>query len=83
MHSATVRISNTARDDLRGLSNRTGKPMQRVVEEAIELYRRRLFLEEVNDSYALLRQDPEAWSEIVEEQAEWDATLADGLDEYS
>ncbi len=81
MSSSTVRISSSARQSLRGLSTRTGKPMQAVVEEAIELYRRRLFLEEVNDAYATLRQDPAAWSEIAEERAEWDSTLADGLDE--
>ena len=81
MSSATVRISSSARDDLRDLSTRTGKPMQALVEEAIELYRRQLFLEEVNTGYASLRQNPLAWSEIAEERSEWDATLADGLDE--
>ncbi len=81
MSSATVQISNSACDELRNLSTRTGKPVQAVVEEAIELYRRQLFLDEVNASYASLRQDPVAWSEVAEERAEWDATLADGLDE--
>ena len=54
--------------------------MQAVVEEAIELYRRQLFLEEVNAAYESLRRDPAAWSEVAEERLEWDATLADGLD---
>ncbi len=81
MSSSTVRISSLARDDLRDLATRTGKPMQAVVEAAIELYRRQLFLSEVNAGYASLRQDPQAWSEIAEERSEWDATLADGLDE--
>lgn len=81
MSSVTVRISSSTHENVRRLSVRTGKPVQTVVEEAIELYRRRLFLEAVNDAYAELRKDPQTWSEIVEERAEWDATLADGLDE--
>ncbi len=81
MSSSTVRISHSARQNLRQLSTRVGKPMQAVVEEAIELYRRQLFLDEVNLGYASLRQDPVAWSEVTEERAEWDATLADGLDD--
>ncbi len=79
MGSATVRISLTARDHLRELSASIGRPMQAVIEEAIDLYRRHCFLEGVNAAYGALRQDPEAWAEIVEERAAWDATLADGL----
>jgi predicted DNA-binding protein len=79
MSSATVRISLTARDQLRDLSVHVGRPMQTVIEEAIDLYRRRCFLEEVNAAYAALRDDPEAWSELEAERAAWDGTLADGL----
>lgn len=81
MSSATVRISLTARDQLRDLGTRFGKPMQIVIEEAIDLYRRHCFLEGVNAAYADLRRDPQAWSEIAEERAVWDGTLADGLPE--
>ena len=55
MSSATVRISLTARDQLRDLATRFGKPMQIVIEEAIDLYRRHCFLEGVNAAYADLR----------------------------
>ncbi len=79
MSSATVRISLTARDQLRELSASIGRPMQAVIEEAIDLYRRQCFLKDVNAAYGVLRQDSEAWAEIVEERAAWDATLADGL----
>ena len=81
MSSATVRISLSTRDQLRDLSTHIGKSMQAVIEEAIDLYRRHCFLEEVNAAYAALRKDPKAWSEIAEERAEWDVTLADGLPE--
>ncbi len=81
MSSATVRISLPARDQLRELAEHVGKSMQLVIEEAIELYRRRCFLEEVNTAYGELRQAPRAWSEVEEERAVWDGTLADGLPE--
>jgi len=81
MSTATVRISLPARNQLRELAEHVGKSMQLVVEEAIELYRRRSFLEDVNAAYSELRQDPQAWAEIEEERALWDSTLADGLPE--
>ncbi len=81
MSSTTIRISVPARDLLRTLAARMNRSMQTVVEEALELYRRRCFLEEVNTAYATIRQDPQAWAEISEERALWDSTLADGLPE--
>ncbi|HEX9734190.1 MAG TPA: toxin-antitoxin system protein [Thermoanaerobaculia bacterium] len=79
--SATVQISLGTRDQIRDLAAQIGKSMQTVVEEAIDLYRRQCFLKEVNAAYADLREDPQAWSEIAEERAEWDVTLLDGLPE--
>ena len=81
MSSATVRISLPARNQLRELAEHVGKSMQWVVEDAIELYRRRCFLEEVNAAYGELLQDPQAWAEVEEERAVWDGTFADGLPE--
>ena len=78
MSSATVRISLPARDKLRDLADQVGQSMQSVAEDAIELYRRRRFLEDVNAAYGELRHDAEAWSEIEEERKAWDGTLADG-----
>jgi hypothetical protein len=53
--------------------------MQVILDKAIEDYRRRCFLEEVNKAYAALRQNPGAWAEVEKERTEWDGTLADGL----
>jgi hypothetical protein len=55
--------------------------MQAIVEQAVEEYRRRCFFEELHEAFAALRRDPMAWQEELAERAEWDATLADGLDE--
>ena len=81
MQSATVRISLAMRETLRLLSAQTGESMQSILDEAIETYRRQLFLERANAAFSALREDSEAWQAEQEERAAWDATLADGLQE--
>jgi hypothetical protein len=80
MPGTTVRISPASRETLRKLAAQAGEPMQMTLDRAIESYRRQRFLEEVNAAYAVLRQDPKAWSAVTRERAEWDATLEDGLE---
>lgn len=65
MGQATVRISERTRAVLR----------------EIEEYRRKRFIEDLNASYAELRNDPEAWKAVETERALWDGTLMDGLPE--
>ena len=50
-----------------------------MVDEAVELYRRRRFLEDVNAAYRPLRQDADTWREVERERSEWDIALGDGL----
>ena len=76
-----IRISRHAKATLRDLSKREGKPMQTVLDEAIEQYRRHKFFEELDASYARLQQDPEAWRQELAERREWDEPLVDGADE--
>ena len=79
MGHTTVRVSEATRDLLRRLAEREGTAMQRVLEKALEGYRRRRFLEEVNAGFASLRSDRRAWSRVQAERRAWDATVADGL----
>jgi hypothetical protein len=79
MPSTTVRITQSSRLLLRRLAKRLGKPMQAVLDEAVEEYRRKVFLEAVNLGYAKLRANPKAWAEEVTQRHQWDATLMDGL----
>jgi predicted transcriptional regulator len=76
----TVRISSPARETLRGLAEAAGKPMQAVLEDAIEALRRERFLREVNAAYAQIRRDPQAWASVEREREAWDVTLLDGLE---
>ena len=54
--------------------------MSSVLSSVIEEYRRKLFLEGLNEDFAALRADPEAWRAEEEERRAWDNALADGLD---
>jgi predicted transcriptional regulator len=79
MSAPTFRISPAARQVLEELAEQTGQTTTEVLERALEVYRRKLFLEQVNAGYAELRADPEAWAEHQAERKLWDATLMDGL----
>lgn len=77
--TTTVRISSTAHEILKQESKAAGCSMQVVLEEAIELYRRRRFLAEINAAYARVREDARAWGEELEERGVWEATSGDGI----
>jgi predicted DNA-binding protein len=78
--SPNIRISAHAKAALRALALHEGKPMQAVLDEAIEHYQRERLLDEANRAYARLKSDPGAWKEELTERGQWDATLADGLE---
>jgi hypothetical protein len=79
MPSTTVRIPESTRAALRFLAQAEGRPMQAVLEDAIEAYRRKRFLDQLNSSYGSLTDDDK--QELRREITEWDMTLQDGLDE--
>ncbi|HAZ44111.1 MAG TPA: toxin-antitoxin system protein [Cyanobacteria bacterium UBA11369] len=80
MESSTVTIGSTSYKTLQELAARSGESIQEILEKAIEQYRRQKFLEEANQAYAALRNNPEAWASEIEEREAWDVTLADGLE---
>ncbi len=81
MASTTVRVSEQTHELLRKLAAATGEPMQRVLERAVESYRREQFFAELDAAYARLQADPVAWEEELAERALLENTLADGLDD--
>jgi hypothetical protein len=81
MASTTVRVTEHTHELLRKLAAASGEPLQKVLERAVENYRREQFYAEFHAAYERLRADPVAWEEELAERAEWDATLADGLDD--
>lgn len=78
MPSTTIRISESSRKILRELAKEEGKPLQHVIDRAIENYRRRRFLEGLQSDFAALRNDVEGWKAEEEERTAWDVTLMDG-----
>jgi predicted transcriptional regulator len=77
---ATVRVSEKTHNRLRELAVQTGQPMQTILEQAVEDYRRRCFFDELSRAFAALRGDPQAWAQELEERSAWEVTIADGLD---
>lgn len=74
-----IRISPQSKSTLRKLAEHEGKPMQAVLDKAIEHYRRDSFFRELDEGYARLQADPKAWKEELDERRLWDSTLSDGL----
>ncbi len=81
MSQATVRISERTRETLREIAHAEEESMQAILEKAVEEYRRKRFLEDLNAAYATFRSDREAWTAFEAERAEWETTLGDGLPE--
>jgi hypothetical protein len=79
--STTVRVSEHTHELLRKLAAATGEPLQKVLERAVENYRREQFFAELDAAYSRLQADPVAWAEELAERAELEATLGDGLDD--
>ncbi len=82
MRSTTIRVSEKTHRVLQELASDIGAPMSDVVDHALELYRRQRMFVRANTAYAALRADPIASAEWDAEIAAWDATLADGLEDY-
>jgi hypothetical protein len=80
MSAPTVPISEASHRILKELAEQTGHSMMDVLGEALEAYRRKVFIDAVNAGYAEMRADPQAWAEHLAERKEWDATLMDGLE---
>ena len=78
MHTATIRLSEPSHKVLRDLAKRDKKPMQAIIEQAIESYRRQRFLEGLNDDFMALRENGPEWEAELAERREWDVTVADG-----
>ena len=76
-----IRISPRSKATLREMAKHEGKPMQAVLDEAIEQYRRNKFFSELDESYARLQTDPGAWQEELAERQLWDSALMDGLEQ--
>jgi predicted transcriptional regulator len=79
MQSTTIRVRPETHKALARLAKENHSSMQNVLNEALEAYRRKVFLQRANQAYAELRNDPAAWSHYQKEMKAWDGTTEDGL----
>ncbi|MEX1271223.1 MAG: hypothetical protein WEB55_02090 [Acidimicrobiia bacterium] len=75
--STTIRVSEETRDRLASLADATGRPMTRVLDEAVEALERKFFFEAFNRRYEELRNEPGAWAEIEAERRAEDGAVGD------
>ena len=76
MKAGFMWISPRTKVFLRTLSKQTGKPIQAILDEAVERYQREN-MDRVN-AHSALREDPKAWEEKPAERALWETTVTDG-----
>lgn len=79
MH-APIEIDEAAERALRQVAEAEGISVPEALARAIEVYRRQVFDEKVNASFAAARADAAGWAEEQAERDAWDATLADGFE---
>ncbi len=76
-----VRMGVDTYEKLTQLSKKSGISKQRVLDMALERYKRDQIMDEANRAYEAIKKDPAAWKEELDERALWDIALADGLDD--
>jgi hypothetical protein len=75
-----ARLSVHGHQVLQDLATSRGESHQQVLDEALELLRRRQFFDEAHRAYAAVRSDPAAARELETEQAAIEGSTSDGLD---
>jgi hypothetical protein len=80
MQTQTVIISESAHQLLQQLADLEKTSTEVVLDRALEVYRREVFLRQANVAFANLKSDEEAWREELEERELWDNTVADGAE---
>jgi hypothetical protein len=81
MATVSVPISETSHKILLELASHGGEPIEMLLDKAIEEFRRSRLLDETNAAFSALRSDHVAWQGELAERRDWDATLADDLDD--
>lgn len=77
----TIKVTAETRDRLRKLADAEQSTMEAALAKVLDEAEQARFWQGVKDDYARLQDDPEQWAGYVNELAEWDPTISDGLDE--
>lgn len=79
--SKMMRITDATAENLNALVEMIGESKQRIMERAVEAFRREQFFKQTNEQFERLKADPEAWAEMEQERKEWETLLGDVLDD--
>ena len=78
METTTIRVDRDTHARLLDMSNETGDSLTETVRQAAEALRRLRFGLRVQEEYAALRSDSEAWADYLAEAES--SYVADGID---
>lgn len=76
-----IRVTETTHRTLSDLAAQSGESMTAIVEHAVDRYRREQVLLQANAAWSELMLDPEFRAEMAAEDALWDTTVGDGLED--
>lgn len=79
MSSTTVRINRDTHLKLKRIARATGQTSQTILEEALEQYRRRCFLQEANAAFDRMRNSEHSWQQELKERNSWEHLLQSGM----
>ena len=79
--SQTIRVSRSTHELLRNLAKSSNVTITTVVDEAVRDLQRKKFWADFNARCSAIKSDPVAWADLQQEDATWEASLADGLPE--
>jgi hypothetical protein len=74
--SATVRVSEYSHGVLKRLAEQERISMVEALDRVAIAWERTSFFRDLNDSFAALRADPEAWQTELDERRLWDQSLS-------
>jgi hypothetical protein len=74
-------VSTETRDRLKRLADADHTTMDAALAMVLDTVEEARFWQGVQEDYARLQADPEQWSDYVDELAEWDRTVGDGVDD--
>lgn len=77
----TVRVDNRIAAVPRDIAAAEGRPIGKVIEDAIERYRHDAFWAGVQEDYARLRANPAAWDDYMNEMRLLEGGSLDGLEQ--
>jgi len=75
-----VSISEKAHKIISQISETEGLALSKVLDDAVESYRRQKLLSQTNQAFQKLKDDKDSWREELAERELWEQTLADGVE---